>query len=127
VAILTLDLVLAGVDIVPEKDRLARSLETPGVGGRENGGCDGIDGWSCLLRLRAGFVESEESSQTCGRNATDDECQLTHHHLTAEKKSSLALGQRAPKYSPRIGLNNPNDAIFRLIQSASTSSALPPR
>src|SRR3954454_19442165 len=126
-AVLALHLVLAGVDVVTEEYRLARALQAATVGGSEDRSGDGVDTGRGLLGERSVSTEDCEGSDASGRNATDDECQLTNHHLTDEEEPGThALGQRAPKYSVDIGLNNPIDILFRPFQSASLAALLEP-
>jgi hypothetical protein len=105
VAILALDLVLAGVNVVPEENGLPRTWEVSGIG--DDHRPEGIRRRGLLLRTGSRIGKREERGYTTGRDATDDECQLTHHHLTAEVDPGLGSGRRAPKYSPRILLHNP--------------------
>jgi hypothetical protein len=39
-----------------------------------------------LLRERRLSSEDDEGGDASGRNATDDECQLTDHHLTEKEE-----------------------------------------
>jgi hypothetical protein len=48
-----------------------------------------------LLCVRTGFGERKERSHASGYNATDDECQLTHHHLTGRKDLASPRPMRA--------------------------------
>ena len=57
--------------------------------------------------MGSGLAEYEECCHASGCNATDDECQLTHHHLTRKEEPWPRLGQRAPKYSSHSSLYNP--------------------
>src|SRR5689334_1139839 len=84
-AVLALDLVQPGMNIVPEENRLARPLQFAAVGGGDNGSSNGI--CRCgLLGAGGRTTERKESSHASGCNATDDECQLTHHHLTRKEE-----------------------------------------
>ena len=85
-AVLALDLVLAGVDIVAKEDRLAGSAQATSVGGGDDGSGDGVSAGQGLLRERRLSTEGDEDGDASGRNATDDECQLTDHHLTDEEE-----------------------------------------
>jgi hypothetical protein len=85
-AVLALHFVLPGVDIVAKEDRLAGSAQVTTVGGRDDGGEDGIGGGQSLLRERRLSTECSEGNDASGRNATDDECQLTDHHLTEKEE-----------------------------------------
>ena len=106
-AVLALDLVLPGMDVVTKEDRLARASKASRIAGRESRCEGGVGfGWG-LLGVGTGTAEREESSQASGCNATDDESQLTHHHLTAEEDLGPASGKCAPKYSAAISLHNP--------------------
>jgi len=78
VTVLTLHLVLAGMDVVAKENRLARTLEVAAIGGREMWSSDGIGDCAGLLRVRRNSAEGEEGGNASGRNATDDVCQLTH-------------------------------------------------
>jgi hypothetical protein len=123
-AVLALDFVLPGMDVVTKEDWLAGASQTSGIAGGESRCESGVGfGWG-LLGVGIGAAEREESSQASGCNATDDESQLTHHHLTAEEDLGPASGKCAPKYSAAISLHNPTNDVIRLIQSA--SAAAPP-
>src|SRR5215210_1095906 len=113
VAVLALNLVLAGVDVVAEEDRLARTLQTSTVGSADDGSSYGIGSGFGLLGAGTGNAEREEGSQASGCNATDDECQLTHHHLTAREDSGPASAKCAPKYSAASSLHNPTTNVIR--------------
>src|SRR5215218_5731249 len=107
VAVLALDLVLPGMNVVTKEDRLAGAVQTSCIAGGESR-CEGRIGFGrSLLGAGTGTAEREESSQASGCNATDDESQLTHHHLTAEEDLGPASGKCAPKYSAAISLHNP--------------------
>src|SRR5690349_6204069 len=72
-AVLALDLVLPGMDVVTKEDRLARASKASRIGGRESR-CKGRVGFGWgLLGMGTGTAEREESSQASGCNATDDE------------------------------------------------------
>jgi hypothetical protein len=66
------------MNIVAEKNRLARTLEVAAIGGGENWSSDGIGDRAGLLRVRRNSAERKEGGNASGRNATDDVCQLTH-------------------------------------------------
>jgi hypothetical protein len=85
VAVLALHLVLPGVDIVTEEDRLTGSAQVTTVGSGNHMSGGGIGGRG-LLGERRISTEDDEGSDASGRNATDDECQLTNHHLTDEEE-----------------------------------------
>ena len=85
-AVLALHLVLPGVDIVAKEDRLAGSAQMTTVGGGDDGSGDGIGGGGGWLRERRFSTECSEGNDASGHNATDDECQLTDHHLTEKKE-----------------------------------------
>lgn len=85
-AVLALDLVLAGVDIVAKEDRLTGPAQVTAVGGGDDGSGDRIGAGQGLLRERRISTEDDEGGDASGRNATDDECQLTDHHLTDEEE-----------------------------------------
>src|SRR4051795_1709972 len=119
--VLALDLVLPGMDIVTKEDRLAGATQTSGIARSESRCESGVGFGGGLLGEGPGPAEREESSQASGCNATDDESQLTHHHLTAEEDLGPASGKCAPKYSAAISLHNPTNDVIRLIQSASAA------
>jgi len=78
VAILALDLVLAGVNVVAEKDRLAGAFECRGIlDGNRIGrwGCRRCRAWigSCL-----GALHEEQSRQAQNRGPAPKEDELTH-------------------------------------------------
>jgi hypothetical protein len=73
VAVLALDLVLTGVDVVAEENRLARSFEAATIGGGEHGSQDRICDRASLLGLRRDSSEREKGNNASGCHATDDE------------------------------------------------------
>ena len=84
--VLALNFVLASVDIVAKEDRLAGSAQATSVGGGDDGSGDGVSTGQGLLRERRLSTEGNEDGDASGRNATDDECHLTDHHLTDEEE-----------------------------------------
>jgi hypothetical protein len=85
-AVLALHLVLPGVDVMTKEDRLAGSAQATTIGSGEDGSGGGVGAGGGLLSERRISTEYYEGSDASGCNATDDECQLTNHHLTAEEE-----------------------------------------
>jgi hypothetical protein len=81
-----LDLELSGMNVVAEEDWLARAPEAGGVRCGKERSPRGVSLGRCLLRGGTRPTKRKESSHASGCNATDDECQLTHHHLTRKEE-----------------------------------------
>jgi hypothetical protein len=89
VAVLALHLELSGVEIVPEEDRLAGTLERGGILDGEAGGGnrigDGRTGPRLLRsRRRSGRHQGRDSDQ---RGSTDGECKLAHYRAHLDEES----------------------------------------
>jgi hypothetical protein len=82
VAVLTLHLELAGVDVVPEKDRLAGTPERPGI--TDDRCRDRIGGGLGLLGLRTRSREREHGRESAGPDAAEHDCQRSHYRSHAE-------------------------------------------
>jgi hypothetical protein len=76
VAVLALDLELAGMNVVPEEHRLAGTLQRTGIG--DGGSSDRIGGRLGLLCMSRRVAERKQGCESAGPDAAEHECQRTH-------------------------------------------------